>query len=531
MIANITSGNGTSGLINYHTEEEKKVSVIEIDNSITQDLNDFGKMLDYHNSKSIVKNPNIHVSLSPDASDQVSDSRLIEMAKEYMKEMGYENQPCAYVIHNDTNIKHVHCISSRIDINTAKKINDSHEQYRSQKITRDLEQKYNLKNVSSQKGERKVSEEFRVPVRKAKTDSFKANHIQKALNHIQNNYKTRTEQELKTLLRSYGIKEGRGQFWLLDKNDKVISKAIKANLDKEGIINPDLQKGNTKPVKDKIFEALKESGSMDEFKTRLHTQGVFVQEHRNNDGKVFGMSYVDDKAGRVWKSSELSKEFSFTKVNSHFESAGAKEKQETKSEIQQILDRVGERFKFKSAAELKTVLRTYGISEEEGQFYFIDMNETKISEAIKANLDKEGIINPDLQKGNTKPVKDKIFEALKESGSMDEFKTRLHTQGVFVQEHRNNDGKVFGMSYVDDKAGRVWKSSELSKELSFTKVNSHFESAGAKEKQETIISAPEPALNPTSVLNSLKGIGNIESEGGEEGINRKKKKKRKGLGM
>jgi len=87
------------------------------------------------------------------------------------------------------------------------------------------------------------------------------------------------------------------------------------------------------------------------------------------------------------------------------------------------------------------------------------------------------------------------------------------------------------MSYVDDKAGRVWKSSELSKELSFTKVNSHFESAGAKEKQETIISAPEPVLNPTSVLNSLKGIGNIESEGGEEGINRKKKKKRKGLGM
>jgi alanyl-tRNA synthetase len=66
------------------------------------------------------------------------------------------------------------------------------------------------------------------------------------------------------------------------------------------------------------------------------------------------MSYVDDKAGRVWKSSELSKELSFTKVNSHFESAGAKEKQETKSEIQQILDRVGERFKFKSAAELKT---------------------------------------------------------------------------------------------------------------------------------------------------------------------------------
>lgn len=105
--------------------------------------------------------PVLHISLNPDPKDKVTDQQFREMADQYMREMGYAEQPYIVFKHTDIDRTHIHIVSTCID-HYGKKLPDAYEKRRSMDICRALEQKYGL--VPATEKQRKPKEEIFKPV-------------------------------------------------------------------------------------------------------------------------------------------------------------------------------------------------------------------------------------------------------------------------------------------------------------------------------------------------------------------------------
>ena len=87
------------------------------------------------------KKPILHISINPHPEDVLTDQQLSDIAKEYMRKLGYGDQPYLVYKHTDIGRHHIHIVGLRVDEN-GKPLNDKFEHRRSKQITRELEQKY-----------------------------------------------------------------------------------------------------------------------------------------------------------------------------------------------------------------------------------------------------------------------------------------------------------------------------------------------------------------------------------------------------
>lgn len=93
-----------------------------------------------------VKKPQFHAVISTKFQDH-SKEELAEIAENFMSEMGYGAQPFIAVFHNDTDHNHIHVVSTRVDKETGKKINDSYERLAAQKALSSVMEKLYDNNI------------------------------------------------------------------------------------------------------------------------------------------------------------------------------------------------------------------------------------------------------------------------------------------------------------------------------------------------------------------------------------------------
>ena len=153
MISNITSGNSFYDVAMYN---QKKVNQGEASILYSQKLRGtkpetLQKAFQNYNL-SISRKPVIHVSLSFAREDerQLDDEKMVSLSKEYLQNMGYGKQPYIIYRHFDTPHPHVHILSTRVDIETQKRINDSFDYIRSKQITEKIEQVHGLTKADQQ---------------------------------------------------------------------------------------------------------------------------------------------------------------------------------------------------------------------------------------------------------------------------------------------------------------------------------------------------------------------------------------------
>ena len=276
-----------------------------------------------------------HCSLNPHPDEKLSDERLTQIAKEYMEALGYGNQPYIVFKHNDIAREHIHIVSLRVDFD-GNKINDKFEGRRSKKITNALEKKYNL-IPSSKVSERTTTETPKVNVVQGNIKEQVANTVRSAMKH----YTFCSLGELNAVLRKYNLAveevktEYRGKQYdglvyvpTDDKGNKV-STPIHASDIGRGVGYTAVQnkmlksKQMVKPliptVRRKVLEVMRTSPHTEErLRQRLEKQGLQVVIRKNEDGRLYGITFIDDERGIALNGSRLGKGYAANKFNEYF---------------------------------------------------------------------------------------------------------------------------------------------------------------------------------------------------------------------
>ena len=276
-----------------------------------------------------------HCSLNPHPDEKLSDETLTQIAKEYMEALGYGNQPYIVFKHNDIAREHIHIVSLRVD-GEGKKINDRFEKRRSKQIIDTLERKYNLIPSS------KVSE--KVETAMPKVDIGKENikeQVVSALRMVLKHYHFCSLGELNAILSAYNLAveevktEFRGKKYdglvyvpTDDKGNKV-STPINASDIGRGVgytaVQNRMQKSKlaVKPlvptIRGKVLQTMRTSPKTEEeLRQRLEEQGLRAVIRKNESGRIYGITFIDDKEGIALNGSRLGKGYAANVFNAYF---------------------------------------------------------------------------------------------------------------------------------------------------------------------------------------------------------------------
>jgi hypothetical protein len=280
--------------------------------------------------------PVLHVSLNPDPKDVLSDEHLSDIAQEYMRKMGYGDQPFIVYKHEDIERKHIHIVSLRVDEN-GKKIDHNFEHRRSMDVCRELEQKYGLVPADQKKRQEGL------PLKPVKYEDGDVKHqIANIIRPIAGSWHFQSLKEYKTLLTLYniGMEEIRGEVKgkpyrgivysaLNDRGEKMGNpfksslfgksvgiEALEKRIEKlEEVIKNKRLKERSKKV---IASAMRTTNNRPDFEKTLEKQGMSVLFRTSDDGRIYGTTFIDHEQKCVFNGSRLGKEFSANVFNNLF---------------------------------------------------------------------------------------------------------------------------------------------------------------------------------------------------------------------
>ena len=253
-----------------------------------------------------VKKPQFHAALSTKFREH-SKEELTKIAENFMDEMGYGNQPFIVVFHNDTENNHVHIVSTRVDKQTGKKINDSYEKLKSQRaLAKVMEKIHGINNVEN------INKllSYRISSLKQLELLLERNGFRLAQNK---------ENETRLDILKNGVREktiSGNQIVFDNKKNENRTKQIKAILSKY----KDLCSNKVFKVQDfRKQEAMlpeekqnEETEPKIEFESELQKKlkesfGIDILFHHKDGQKPFGYSLIDNRTGTVYKGSEIMK--------------------------------------------------------------------------------------------------------------------------------------------------------------------------------------------------------------------------------
>lgn len=341
MVAKIVIGKSIRGILHYNENkvaegEAKLILASGFAGEIEQMTFDHKLQRFQHLTelKPSVKTNALHISLNFDSSEQISSAKMQMIAIAYMEQIGFSDQPYIVYRHNDAGHQHLHIATTSIQ-RTGESI-DLHNIGRllSEPARKAIETEFELVKAES-KGFKQES-----GIRPADLDQIKygrqstKRQISNVLAGVVNNYMFTSVAELNAVLTQFNVMADRGQegsdmfrkkgliYSMLDKNGNKVGVPIKAsafyakptlnNLEQKFQKN----KEKRKPLKsdliariDKVFleyQKLTKATLADE----LRKQGINLVIRENNDGRLYGITFVDHKNKVVFKGSDLDKRYS-----------------------------------------------------------------------------------------------------------------------------------------------------------------------------------------------------------------------------
>ena len=343
MIAKISATENLGGALGYNFKKvEKEEANILFSQGLYQNKEGtytmaevFADMEALIPEKCRTKKMVFHCSLNPHPDEKLSDETLMQIAKEYMEALGYGKQPYIVFKHNDIAREHIHIVSLRVD-SRGRKINDKFEKRRSKKITDALEKRFGL-IPSSKVADKAVEETPKIDTTLGNIKEQVANVARMVLKH----YRFCSLGELNAILSKYNLAveevktEFRGKKYdglvYVPTDDKggKISTPINASDIGRGVgytaVQNRIQKSkqNVKPliptVRNKVLQTMRTSPNTErELRQRLEEQGLRVVIRKNDNGRIYGITFIDDEQGVALNGSRLGKGYAANVFNGYF---------------------------------------------------------------------------------------------------------------------------------------------------------------------------------------------------------------------
>lgn len=343
MIAKISATENLGGALGYNFKKvEKEEASILLAQGLYQNKEGtytmaevFADMQAVIPEKCRTKKMVFHCSLNPHPDEKLSDEILTQIAKEYMETLGYGKQPYIVFKHNDIAREHIHIVSLRIN-GEGKKINDKFEKRRSKKITDTLERKYNL-IPRSKIADKVMNETPKIDTTRGNIKEQVANIVRMVLKH----YCFCSLGELNAILSAYYLAveevktEFRGKkydglvYVPTDEKGNKVGTPINASDIGRGVgytaVQNRMQKSKQaiKPlisiIRYRVLQTMRTSPKTEEeLRQRLEEQGLRAVIRKNESGRIYGITFIDDKAGIALNGSRLGKGYAANVFNGYF---------------------------------------------------------------------------------------------------------------------------------------------------------------------------------------------------------------------
>src|SRR5665647_2003563 len=346
MVAKITIPKSIDAALNYNEKKVQKGNAVYLyaanylrdtkEMNFYQKLNGFER-LNSLNERATTKT--LHVSLNFDPSEKLSENKLIEIANVYMEKIGFGEQPFLIYKHEDAGHPHIHIVSTTIKDDGSRINTHNIGRNQSEKARKEIELQYGLIKAERQQqllkpGIKPVDAEKAVY---GKSETKRS--ISNVVGAVFSQYKFTSLPAFNAALKQFNVVADRGKeegriyrnrglvFRILDGDGNKVGVPIKAssisckpildNLEKKFITNEVAREPLKQRAKNAIDECLQSSpGSMKNFVAALAQKQIYTVLRQNAEGRLYGITFVDNQNKVVFNGSDLGKGYSAAALQS-----------------------------------------------------------------------------------------------------------------------------------------------------------------------------------------------------------------------
>lgn len=361
MVAKIKSGKSLIGALNYNENKVKqgKATLIAAVKYF-KDPNDLSfndklfRLTDLASMNQRSKTNTVHISLNFPNGENLADDILQEIVKDYLHGVGFETQPYLVYRHEDAGHPHIHIVTTNIKREGERISLHYLGQNESEKARKAIEIKYGLVKAEEQA---KQKPNLKAEVSAAEYGKVETKRvITNILGYALRTFKFTSIPELNAVLQQYNIQADRGSkdsrmyaheglvYWILDKQGNKVGVPIKAStiygkptlktLEEKFRLNAQLRK----PFKEGLIKILDgiliKPLTKGEFQKALHEKGIHCILRQNEEGRIYGVTFIDQKNKAVFNGSDLGKAYSANQLSVQLLPEPVKTKSQYQNEAQ-----------------------------------------------------------------------------------------------------------------------------------------------------------------------------------------------------
>ena len=335
--------------------------------SIDDKLRRFEKRMELNDRVST----NLHITLNLDPLDKLSDEQMARLAKEYMKELGFERQPYLVYRHTDAGHPHCHIVTTHVQKN-----GDPIDLYKigenqSEKARLRLEAEFGLVTTEMKREVRQQQQLDRQKQRQqfgpyrdwtpriTYGEQSLARSMSDILEHVTEKFAYTSLEELNIILRLYNMEADGGKegtklhrdhglrYRALDEQGRHIGRPINAsffdckptlaNLEQKFVLNQTADERRRQHIETYVLWALHgEPDNLEAVKDELRQEAISMVLDRDKNGDCRDVAYVDFRNRIVCTGMELGSRYDHYAIQQVIDRERIREAQQSLNQTQDL---------------------------------------------------------------------------------------------------------------------------------------------------------------------------------------------------